>query len=128
MAVPEPVAEPAAQPKKAGRPVMTAEQKAEAAVKRAAKKAAAEHSGNESTHTCSDMPEGWAELLGEKVANTVPNLSFYPFVYEGKNLIMNDRGDVVEPEEGVWVGRLKSGIIDTTVAEPSDIVEVMMRE
>jgi hypothetical protein len=115
-------------PKKAGRPPMTAEQKAAAAAKRAAKKASAPHSDAESVQTCSAMPEGWAELLGEKIAPKKVDLSFYPFVYEGQSLIMNDRGDVVDPEEGVWVGRLNRGILDKTVSEPADLVEVEMRE
>jgi len=122
----------AEQPKKAGRPPMTAEQKAAAAAKRAEKKAAkaAKDSASEaeSVHTCSGVPDGWAELMGEKVVVKAKDLSFYPFVYEGKSLLMNDRGDVVDPEEGVWVGRLSNGLIDTTVEEPADIEEVVMRE
>jgi hypothetical protein len=123
--------ESATESKKAGRPPMTAEQKAAAAAKRAANKAAkasAPQSDAESVHTCSGVPEGWAELLGEKIVPKKVDLSFYPFVYEGKNLLMNDRGDVVDPEEGVWVGRLNKGILDKTVPEPADLEEVTMRE
>jgi hypothetical protein len=124
-------------PKKAGRPKMTAEQKAAAAAKRAEKKAAsASASDAESVQTCSAVPDGWAELLGEKVVtdqkvvadNKKVDLSFYPFKYEGKSLVMNDRGDVVDPEEGTWVGRLTNGILDKTFAEPADLEEVVMRE
>jgi hypothetical protein len=127
----------AEKPKKAGRPPMTAEQKAAAAAKRAEKKAkaSAPQSDAESVHTCSGVPDGWAELLGEKVVtdqkvveNKAVDLSFYPFKYEGKSLIMNDRGDVVDPEEGTWVGRLTKGILDKTFAEPADLEEVVMRE
>ena len=109
--------------KKAGRPKMTAEQKATAAVKRATAKAKAE-SDNENIHTCSDMPGEWAEMLGGKKLD----LSFYPFTYEGESLIMNDRGDVLEPVEGVWVGSLKNGILDRSVAEPLDLQEPVMRD
>jgi hypothetical protein len=56
------------------------------------------------------------------------DLSFYPFTYEGKNMLMNDRGDVIEPEEATWAGRLNNGILDTTVAEPTDLENVTMRE
>jgi hypothetical protein len=128
--------ESAAEPvKKAGRPKMTPEQKAEAAAKRAEKKAAkasasasAVASDAESVKSCeSGVPGGWAELLGENIASK-PDLSFYPFKYEGKSLIMNDRGDVVDPEEGVWVGRLVNGLLDTNAAEPEDLDGVTMRE
>jgi len=128
--------ESAAEPvKKAGRPKMTPEQKAAAAAKRAEKKAAkasapasAVASDAESVKSCeSGVPGGWAELLGENIASK-PDLSFYPFKYEGKSLIMNDRGDVVDPEEGVWVGRLVNGLLDTNAAEPEDLDGVTMRE
>jgi hypothetical protein len=99
---------------------MTDEQKAAAAAKRKAKKA---DSDNESFKSCSEMPGEWAELLSDK-----KDLSFYPVTYDGQNLLMNDRGDVVDPEEGVWVGRLVAGVLNKTVAEPSDIAEVVMRE
>jgi hypothetical protein len=109
--------------KKAGRPKMTAEQKAAAAAKRATTKAKAE-SDTESIHTCSDLPGEWAEMLGGKKLD----LSFYPFTYEGQSLIMNDRGDVLDPIEAVWVGSLKNGILDRSVAEPSDLDEPIMRD
>jgi hypothetical protein len=127
-------ASPAAEAKKAGRPKMTEEQKAAAAVKRAAKKAsggaAAPASDADSVKSCnSGVPAGWAELLGETIApNKKVDLSFYPFVYKGKDLLMNDRGDVLDKEEGVWVGRLVNGLIDDSVAEPEDLDGVTMRE
>ena len=119
-----------AEPKKAGRPKMTAEQKAAAAVKRAAAKASeVKASDAESVQTCSsDVPAGWAELLGENITPKKVDLSFYPFKYEDKSLIMNDRGDVVDPEEGVWVGRLTNGLLDKSVPEPEDLEGVTMRE
>ena len=41
---------------------------------------------------------------------------------------MNDRGDVVDAEEGAWVGRLINGLLDKTVPEPDDLDGVTMRE
>jgi hypothetical protein len=55
------------------------------------------------------------------------DLSFYPFTYEGQSLILNDRGDVIEPVEGVWVGCLRNGILDRSVPEPIDLQEPVMR-
>jgi len=78
-------------------------------------------------HTCSGVPDGWAELMGEKIRKKL-DLSFYPFTYEGQSLIMNDRGDVVDAEEGAWVGRLINGLLDKTVPEPDDLDGVTMRE
>jgi hypothetical protein len=123
----------AEQPKKAGRPKMTPEHKAAAAAKRAekkAEKAKASASDAESVKSCeSGMPDGWAELMGEKVTvNKKLDLSFYPFTYNGQKLVMNDRGDVIEPEEGIWMGRLVNGLLDEKVPEPEDLEDnVMMR-
>jgi len=121
----------AAPVKKAGRPPMTAEQKAAAAAKRAekkAEKAKASASDAESIKSCeSGVPDGWAELLGEKIVDKKIDLSFYPFTYKGQKLIMNDRGDVIEPDEGVWMGRLVNGLLDEKVPEPEDLDDVTMR-
>jgi hypothetical protein len=56
------------------------------------------------------------------------DLSFFPWKHGGKNFITNGRGDVIDPEEGVWVGRFNGSVIDPTVSEPSDLAGVEMRE
>jgi hypothetical protein len=102
--------------KKGGRPKMTEAQKAAAAEKRAAKKAAA------SIDHAAGLSGGWAAM-----ASGI-DLSFIPWAHGGKKFIKNNRGDVIDPEEGVWVGRFNGSVIDTTVSEPSDLAEVEMRE
>jgi hypothetical protein len=56
------------------------------------------------------------------------DLTFFPWTYDGKKYITNDRGDVIEPEEGQWVGRFNGKSIDTSVPEPDDLEGVEMRE
>ena len=56
------------------------------------------------------------------------DLTFFPWTYDGKKYITNDRGDVIEPEEGQWVGRFNGKSIDTSVPEPADMDSVEMRE
>ena len=123
--------EPEQPKKKAGRPKMTPEQKAAKAEQKAAKLAAAAdvssakaESDNESLRSCSDLPGEWGEMLSP---NTV-DLSFYPFTYEGQSFLMNDRGDVIEPVEGIWIGCLRNGILDKSATEPIDLQEPILRE
>ena len=147
----EPVADAEGAPvaKKSGRPKMTDEQKAAAKVKRDAKKAAeaaapaapkAEEDGE-----FSDVPEEAAaapapsappaaqpkKVIMKPKAAPAPkklDLTFFPWTYDGKKYITNDRGDVIEPEEGQWVGRFNGKSIDTSVPEPADMDSVEMRE
>lgn len=151
----EPVADVEGAPaKKSGRPKMTDEQKAAAKVKREAKKAAeaaapkAEAEAEEDGEF-SDVPEEAAApvvaaapappaappkkvLMKPKAAAPPPpkklDLTFFPWTYDGKKYITNDRGDVIEPEEGQWVGRFNGKSIDTSVPEPADMDSVEMRE
>ena len=113
--VPSGTASVASEPKKIGRPKMTPEQKEAAVAKRAAKKAAA------SIDHTAGLSGGWVAL-----ASGI-DLSFIPWKHDGKNYITNGRGDVINPEDGVWVGRFNGSVIDTTVGEPSDLAEVEMR-
>jgi hypothetical protein len=143
--------------KKSGRPKMTDEQKAAAKVKREAKKAAeaaapaaapkAEAEAEEDGEF-SDAPEEAAApaaapvapppapkkvvvMKPKAVAPPPPkklDLTFFPWTYDGKKYITNDRGDVIEPEEGQWVGRFNGKSIDTSVPEPDDLEGVEMRE
>ena len=101
--------------KKGGRPKMTEAQKAEAKLKRDIKKAAAAVNHTEG------LSGGWAELASGKV-----DLSFYKWEHDGKQYIKNDRGDVIEAEEGVWVGRFNGSAIES-IPEPSDLDGVEMR-
>jgi len=138
----EPVADAEGAPKKGGgRPKMTEEQKAAAKVKRDAKKAAeaktepkAEEAEEFSEVT--DAPAAAAAPAPKKASVLKPkaaapkklDLSFFPWTFEGKNYITNDRKDVIEPEEGQWVGRFDGKTINTSVPEPSDLDGVEMRE
>ena len=150
----EPVADAEGAPvaKKSGRPKMTEQQKAAAKLKREAKKAAegaapaapkAEEDGE-----FSDVPEEAAAPPAAAPAPSAPpaapkkvimkpkaapapkplDLTFFPWTYDGKKYITNDRGDVVDPEEGQWVGRFNGKSIDTSVPEPADMDSVEMRE
>jgi hypothetical protein len=149
----EPVADAEGAPvaKKSGRPKMTDEQKAAAKLKRDAKKAAgvvapkAEEDGE-----FSDVPEDAAAAAAPPASSAPPaaqpkkvimkskavappppkplDLTFFPWTYDGKKYITNDRGDVIEPEEGQWVGRFNGKSIDTSVPEPADMDSVEMRE
>jgi hypothetical protein len=56
------------------------------------------------------------------------DLSFYAWEHDGKSYIKNDRGDVIEPEEGCWVGRFDGSKIDESIEEPTDLDGVTMRE
>jgi hypothetical protein len=154
----EPVADAEGAPvaKKSGRPKMTDEQKAAAKVKRDAKKAAeaaapaapkAEPKAEEDGEF-SDVPEEAAAppapapsappaaapkkvIMKPKAVAPPPkplDLTFFPWTYDGKKYITNDRGDVIEPEEGQWVGRFNGKSIDTSVPEPADMDSVEMRE
>ena len=71
-------------------------------------------------------------LMKPKAAAPPPpkklDLTFFPWTYDGKKYITNDRGDVIEPEEGQWVGRFNGKSIDTSVPEPDDLEGVEMRE
>ena len=133
-----PVAD-AVQPKKAGRKPMTAEQKAEAAAKRAAAKAlsAAEKPAEteaEFTEPAEAPPAPAVtpkKAVFKKKAPPAPkkvDLRFYDWEHNGKKYITNERGDVVSPDEGCWVGRFNGTIIDESVAEPEDLEGVEMRE
>jgi hypothetical protein len=142
----EPVADAEGAPKKGGgRPKMTEEQKAAAKVKREAKKAAeakAEPKAEEAeefaevTEAPAAAPVAAAPAPAKKASVLKPkaaapkklDLSFFPWTFEGKNYITNDRKDVIEPEEGQWVGRFDGTTIDTSVPEPSDLDGVEMRE
>jgi hypothetical protein len=122
-------------PKKAGRKPMTDEQKAAAAAKRAATKAAKEAAPAETTleETLSPAAEAPAAPKPEaKKAVFAPkkklDLSFFKWSFEGKDYITNDRCDVLEPDEGVWIGRFNGKTIDESVPEPEDLDGVTMRD
>lgn len=103
------------------------EAKAAAAAKRAATKAAkAEPAEFE------DVPVATPTKTKKVVAPSAPikkiDLTFYSWEFQGKMYITNDRHDVVDPDEGTWVGRFNGTIIDESVPEPADIEGVEMRE
>ena len=56
------------------------------------------------------------------------DLSFIAWEHKGVMYITNDRGDVVNPDDGTWVGRFDGTDIDETVPEPSDLQAATMRE
>jgi hypothetical protein len=137
----------AAKVKKAAEAAAKAKKAAEAAAPAAAPKAEAEA---EEDGEFSDVPEEAAAapapvaappappaaqpkkvLMKPKAAAPPPkklDLTFFPWTYDGKKYITNDRGDVIEPEEGQWVGRFNGKSIDTSVPEPADMDSVEMRE
>jgi hypothetical protein len=118
-----------AKPKKAGRPKMTAEQKAEKKAEKAEKVVPAV----EETFT-EPVPVAATPVTAKPVKKTIipakkkVDLSFYAWEHNSKKYIKNDRGDVIEPEEGCWVGRFDGKTIDESVEEPSDLDGVTMRE
>lgn len=122
---------PVADAPKKGRRKMTDAEKAEAKVKRDAKKASAsapaeseaEFEDVEAAPTPAPKPKKSLLAPKKKV-----DLSFYNLDYEGKSYITNDRGDLIEPEEGTWMGRIIDGKLDKSVAEPTDLEGVEMRE
>ena len=121
-----PVADAAA-PKKAGRKPMTDEQKAEAAAKRAAKKA--EEKAAPAEKAAEEKPEEKAAPAKKAVVlKKKLDLRFYSWEHNGKKYITNERGDVVEPDEGVWVGRFNGTTIDESIPEPADLEGVEMRD
>jgi hypothetical protein len=128
-------------PKKAGRKPMTAEQKASAAAKRAEKKASekaeAEKPVTEVEAEFTEPAEAAPAVTPKKAAfkpKTAPaapkklDLRFYAWEHNGKNYITNERFDVVDRDEGCWVGRFNGTIIDESVPEPDDLEGVEMRE
>lgn len=119
-------------PKKAGRRKMTDDEKAAAAVKRAEKKAAPAAAAAEEfedvTAAAATPPKPKKSLIAPKAPVKKADLSFFAWEHNGKNYITNDRGDVIEPEEGVWVGRFNGKAIDESVTEPTDLEGVEMRE
>lgn len=149
----EPVADAEGVPtKKSGRPKMTDEQKAAAKVKREAKKAAEaaapEAPNGEEDDEFSDVPEEAAASPAAAPAAAAPpaaapkkvimkpkamappkplDLTFFPWTHGDTKYITNDRGDVIDPEEGQWVGRFNGKFIDASVPEPSDMESVEMR-
>jgi hypothetical protein len=128
-----PVADAAAPaPKKAGRKPMTDEQKAEAKAKREAKKAEAAPAPETALEAeFTEPPAPKKVAIVKKAAAPAPkkvDLRFYAWEHNGKSYITNERGDVVEPEEGVWVGRFNGTTIDESVPEPADLEGVEMLE
>jgi hypothetical protein len=125
-------------PKKAGRRKMTEEEKAAAAVKRAEKKAAEKPAaGGAPASEAEEFEDVPATVTPVKVKKPIMapkapvkkvDLSFFAWEHNGKKYITNDRGDVIEPEEGTWVGRFNGKTIDESVTEPTDLEGVEMRE
>lgn len=124
-------------PKKAGRPKATPEQKAAKLAEKAQKKAQkpAEEAEELFTEPAADASVSAPAAMPAKAAKKPilaakkkVDLSFYPWEHDGKNYIKNDRGDVIEPEEGCWVGRFDGKTIDESVEEPTDLDGVTMRE
>ena len=112
--------------KKAGRPRKP--KAAEAAAPEAeAPSAEAEFTEVEATPAATPVKAKKVVMAPKKAAKKV-DLSFFPWEHAGKTYITNDRGDVIEPEEGVWVGRFNGTTIDESVEEPSDLDGVTMRE
>lgn len=136
---PDAVAPVADAPKKSGRPKMTEAQKAEAAAKRAADKAAAASASASEPFTdvtvVASTPQKAKKPLiapkapAKKVAEKPVDLSFYEWQHEGTSYIKNDRGDVINAEEGCYVGRFDGTVIDESFPEPSDLDgNIAMRE
>ena len=129
-------AEEAPAKKKAGRPKMTDEQKAEAKAKKEAKVAA--ETAPETAAVPAPVPAAPAtppakkSLIQPKAPAKAPvkkvDLSFIAWEHKGVMYITNDRGDVVNPDDGTWVGRFDGTDIDETVPEPSDLQAATMRE
>ena len=133
-------------PKKAGRKPMTDEQKAAAAAKRAATKAlsAAKPAEVEKEAEFTEPAEAPAEsetvapavtpkkmMLKAKPAPPAPkkvDLRFYSWEHNGKVYWTNERGDVVDKEEGCWVGRFNGTIIDESVPEAEDLEGLEFRD
>jgi hypothetical protein len=129
-----PVADEAEAPKKARKP-QSEETKAAAAVKRAATKAAkAEKPADEfeDVPVVAPAPVVTPTKAKKVVAPAAPvkkmDLTWITWEFEGKNYLTNDRRDIVDPEEGTWVGRFNGTIIDESIPEPDDIEGIEMRE
>jgi hypothetical protein len=135
-----PVADEAEAPKKARKP-QSEETKAAAAAKRAATKAAKALPAAPAAPAAEEFEDVPVVAAAPLVTPTkakkviVPpapvkklDLSFYAWEFEGKSYITNDRHDVVEPEEGTWVGRFNGTIIDESIPEPDDLEGIEMRD
>jgi hypothetical protein len=127
-------AEEAPAKKKAGRPPMTDEQKAAAKAKKEAKAAAETAAVPETATVPAPVPAAPAtppakkSLIQPKAPAKKLDLSFIAWEHKGVMYITNDRGDVVNPDDGTWVGRFDGTDIDETVPEPSDLEAATMRE
>lgn len=130
-----PVADEPKAEKKVRKP-QSEETKAAAAAKRAATKAAKAVPAEEAEfEDVSPEPVAVAPTPTKPKKVVTPpapvkklDLSFYSWEFEGKSYITNDRGDVVDPHEGSWIGRFNGTIIDESIPEPSDIEGVEMRD
>jgi hypothetical protein len=132
-----PVADEPKAEKKVRKP-QSEETKAAAAAKRAATKAAKALPAEEAEfEDVSPAPVAVAPLVTptkpkKVVAPAAPvkkmDLSWITWQFEGKDYLTNDRRDVVDPEEGTWVGRYNGTIIDETIPEPDDIEGIEMRD
>ena len=116
-------AEEAPAKKKAGRPKMTDEQKAEAKAKKEAK---AETAAVPAPVAATPPPKKM--LIQPKAPIKKLDLSFYSWEHKDHKYLTNDRGDLIDEEEGTWVGRFDGTNIDETVPEPDDLGGVTMRD
>jgi hypothetical protein len=126
-------AEEAPAKKKAGRPKMTDEQKAEAKAKKEAKAEKPETAAVPAPEPAAApaapaTPPAKKSLIQPKAPAKKLDLSFIAWEHKGVMYITNDRGDVVNPDDGTWVGRFDGTDIDETVPEPSDLEAATMRE
>jgi len=119
-------AEEAPAKKKAGRPPMTDEQKAAAKAKKEAKAETAAVPAP--VPAAPATPPAKKSLIQPKAPAKKLDLSFIAWEHKGVMYITNDRGDVVNPDDGTWVGRFDGTDIDETVPEPSDLEAATMRE
>lgn len=143
----EPVADESGAGEKKKRKPQSEETKAAAAIKRAATKAAKSASsssdaeevadkvnpmqggGGNSEEMPADMPK---PTPPPKKANFAPkkkvvDLLLDPWQYEGKELLKNERGDVMTAD-GEWVGTWDGKKIDESAPEPADFDQLTTRD
>ena len=122
-------AEEAPAKKKAGRPPMTDEQKAAAKAKKEAKAEKPETAAAPAPVAATPAtPPAKKMLIQPKAPAKKLDLSFYSWEHKDRKYLTKDRGDLIDEDEGTWVGRFDGTNIDETVAEPTDLGGVTMRE
>jgi hypothetical protein len=140
----EPVADESGAGEKKKRKPQSEETKAAAAIKRAATKAAKAGNSSDAEETApkanpmqggggsspeipADVPKAAPKKAAFAAKKKVVDLYLDPWQHDGKELLKNERGDVMT-SDGEWVGTWNGKEIDESAPEPADFDQLTTRD